>query len=137
MSFAQGSGPPASAKQLSYLLALVQAAGHDGFRDARYSLGLTQRQAGGKFSIKEASELIEQLTGASSGKDDEPTAAVPARVVAKQTERAVASEVKAEREAERAAARLAYRQAEVLGGIPADMLATELERRGWTCTAPE
>ena len=68
MAFAGGSAPPASAKQLDYLLALVRKAGHDGFRDARHPLGLTQRQAAGKFSRTEASELIEQLAG---GADDE------------------------------------------------------------------
>jgi MoxR-like ATPase len=135
MSFAQGSGPPASAKQMSYLLSLLQASGHQSFRDARYPLGLTQRQAGGKFSTKEASALIDQLAGTSREADDEATAPQGSPRAAKVVDPTV--EVRAEREAERAAARLAYRQAEVLGGIPADMLAIELERRGWTCSPPE
>ena len=61
MAFGQQSGPPASHKQLQYLEALLRKAGHDGFRDARGPLGLTQRQAGGKFTKDEASTLIDQL----------------------------------------------------------------------------
>ena len=55
----QPSGPPASAKQVQQLLSLVRAAGHVDFRDARGALGLTQRQAGGKFSRDEAEVLCE------------------------------------------------------------------------------
>ena len=78
MSFGQSNGPAASAKQLQYLEALVAKAGYDSFREARHPLGLTQRQAGGKFSTFEASALIEQLlaspTGAAEGAsvDDDP-----------------------------------------------------------------
>ena len=61
MPFGQQSGPPASHKQLQYLEALVRKAGHDGFRDARGPLGLTQRQAGGKFTRDEADAYIAQL----------------------------------------------------------------------------
>jgi hypothetical protein len=131
MSFGQTSGPPASSKQVDYLLALVKKAGHDGFRDARGPLGLTQRQGNGKFTRTEASALIDRLLeesgeggsggsggsgdgglfggGGSRGGDLVPTAA----------ER---------REAE---------QAEVLRGMPAGLLAAELERRGWAVSRPE
>jgi hypothetical protein len=61
MAFGQQSGPPATAKQVQELLALVQAAGHIDFRDARGAMGLTQRQAGGKFTRDEADALIAQL----------------------------------------------------------------------------
>ena len=61
MSFGRQSGPPASAKQVKYLLSLIEKDGHTGFRDARGPLGLTQRQAGGKFTKGEASELIDRL----------------------------------------------------------------------------
>ena len=74
VSFGQQSGPPASAKQLSYLLSLVKKAGYEGFRDARHPLGLTQRQAGGKFTGKEASELIDRLLSAESTARPMPTA---------------------------------------------------------------
>lgn len=63
MSFAQQAGPPASDKQLQYLLALVQKSGYTDFREARHPLSLTQRQARGRFTRREASELIEQLLG--------------------------------------------------------------------------
>jgi hypothetical protein len=63
MAFGQQSGPPATNKQVQALLALVQDAGHTDFRDARGALGLTQRQAGGKFTRDEADALIEQLEG--------------------------------------------------------------------------
>ncbi|MFZ8947853.1 MAG: hypothetical protein ACO20T_03285 [Ilumatobacteraceae bacterium] len=67
MAFGQPQGPPASKRQLDRLLDLVIAAGHDGFRDARGPLGLTQRQANGKFTRDEADELIEQLETGVSG----------------------------------------------------------------------
>ncbi len=73
MAFGQSSGPQASAKQMQYLEALLGKAGFATFREARHPLGLTQRQAGGKFSTNEASALIEQLlaspTAASQGAD--------------------------------------------------------------------
>ena len=47
MAFGQQAGPPATARQVSELLDLVQQAGHADFRDARGALGLTQRQAAG------------------------------------------------------------------------------------------
>ena len=71
VSFGQQSGPPASAKQLSYLLSLVKKAGFEGFRDARHPLGLTQRQAGGKFTGKEASALIDRLLGGEADGDED------------------------------------------------------------------
>ena len=124
MSFGRQSGPPASAKQVSYLLALVEKAGHTGFRDARGPLGLTQRQAGGKFTKNEASALIDRLlagegTAGSDGADG--TAG----------ERAAATA-----EYDSAAERLEAEQAAILRGMPAGLLAAELERRGWTVTSP-
>lgn len=61
MSFGQQSGPPATARQVQELLGLVQEAGHTDFRDARGAMGLTQRQAAGKFTRDEADALIAQL----------------------------------------------------------------------------
>jgi hypothetical protein len=110
MAFGQQSGPPASSKQVQYLLALVQKAGHTGFRDARGPLGLTQRQAGGKFTGSEASALIDRLL---SGDDEGPTG----------IELSAAERLDNERES-------------VLRGMPAGLLASELERRGWTVTPP-
>ena len=66
MSFGQPSGPPATARQLRELLELLQAAGYEGFRDARGPLGFSQRQGNGKFTRAEAEALIEQLQGEST-----------------------------------------------------------------------
>ena len=61
MAFGQQSGPPATHRQMQDLLELVTGAGHEDLRDARGPLGLTQRQANGKFTRDEADALIEQL----------------------------------------------------------------------------
>ena len=61
MAFAKLSGQPASGRQVQQLAALIVAAGHADFRDARGPLGLTQRQAGGKFTSEEADAFIAQL----------------------------------------------------------------------------
>ena len=61
MAFRQQIGPPASAKQVQQLLALLEVAGYDDFRSARGPLRLTQRQGLGKFTNAEAVVLIEQL----------------------------------------------------------------------------
>jgi hypothetical protein len=102
MAFGQPSGPPASARQMQELLALLQDAGHDGFRDARGPLGFTQRQAAGKFTRDEAAALIERL------QDGAPTE--PA-VRLSPAERAVQH-------------------------LPTEVLAAELQRRGWIVAEP-
>jgi hypothetical protein len=114
MSFGS-TAPPASAKQVAYLLSLVKNAGHDGFRDARGPLGLTQRQSAGKFSRVEASTLIDLLVNGEEGGDVPPHAAPTGEVIS-------------------ATQRLALDRAELLRGMPADLLAAELERRGWGVT---
>jgi hypothetical protein len=105
-------GPPATAKQLAYLLALLQKEGYATFRDARRAYGLAQRQAGGKFSGKEASALIDHLVNG--------TVPEPGR-----------------KETDEALERLRTSQSTVLRGMQADLMAAELERRGWTVTPPE
>ena len=55
------SGPPASTKQIAYLASLLEKVGYASFREARHPFGLNQRQAGGKFTVQEASGLIDQL----------------------------------------------------------------------------
>lgn len=118
MAFGQQSGPPASHKQLQYLESLLQKAGHNGFRDARGPLGLTQRQAGGKFTRDEASTLIDQLLA------EDPEVEAPigrGQPTLEQTS---------------AADRLEGERVQVLRGMPASLLAEELERRGWTVQGP-
>jgi len=148
MAFGQQSGPPASAKQMKYLLSLVQEAGHEGFRDARHPLDLTQRQAGGKFTTREASELIDRLVAGEFGDPtddgpppsagrDEPAGRDPATIRtwgARTSGRS--SDARADAAAARAKQRLDDQRGELLAGMPADDLVAELERRGWTCAPP-
>src|SRR3954452_14169237 len=118
MAFGQQSGPPATHKQLQYLESLIQKAGHDGFRDARHPLGLTQRQAGGKFTRDEASALIDQLLQADPDQDAPIGGRAPSM------------------EADRAEQQLERQRVQALQGMPADLLADELRRRGWSVTEP-
>jgi hypothetical protein len=128
MAFGQSSGPPATAQQLALLVELLGRAGYDGLREARHPFGLTQRQAGGKFTRDEATELIERLTAA----EDVRTAAAPAedapraRATAKPTPAAAPSTRTAPADAIEASLRK----------LPDERLARELIRRGWTCTPP-
>jgi hypothetical protein len=108
MAFGQQSGPPASNTQVRDLLELLREAGHTDFRDARGPMGFSQRQAGGKFTRAEADELIEKLRSASDGEGD------PAPVVAE---------------------RLSPRD-QSLRKMPDEVLAKELDRRGWIVIAP-
>jgi hypothetical protein len=108
MAFGQQSGPPASAKRVRELLDLLKEAGHSDFRDARGPMGFTQRQAAGKFSRDEADAFIAQLLDAES--DGSVAIAAPA-----------------------------WRQSaqeKVLSALPAQQLADELRRRGWTAIEP-
>ena len=115
MAFGQSSGPPASAKQLAYLASLLEEAGHGSFREARHPLDLTQRQAGGKFTGREASELIDRLLANDVG---DP------------------SGDRSSKAAERATRRLDEERAAVVSGMPAEVMVMELERRGWVCSPP-
>jgi hypothetical protein len=119
MSFGQ-TAPPATAKQVQYLLSLVQKAGHTDFRDARGPLGLTQRQASGKFSRSEASALIDRLLAADDGTDGGDGGSSLSGIGAQVS----------------AADRLEAERASILRGMPAGLLAGELERRGWRVTPP-
>jgi len=110
MPFGQSPGPPASRRQVETLAELVRAAGHADFRDARGPLGLNQRQAGGRFTRDEAEELIARLeAGAAAG---EPVETTP-----------------------RAGAPMPHRSP--LAGIADDVLAAELQRRGWIVVEPD
>jgi hypothetical protein len=109
MAFGQQAGPPATHRQLQELLELLQAAGHEGFRDARGPMGFTQRQGGGKFTRDEADALIAQLQEAAESGDAPAPAAPTARLSA--AEQAVRA-------------------------MPAELLAAELQRRGWAVMEP-
>jgi len=110
MAFGQQSGPPASARQVQELLALLRDAGHDGFRDARGPMGFTQRQAAGKFTRDEATAFVARLQDAESAGDTAVAAPAPA--------------------ARPSATDQALRRA------TAEQLAAELQRRGWVVLEP-
>ena len=138
MSFGQPSGPPATARQLRDLTALVEAAGHTGFRDARGPLGLNQRQAGGRFTRDEAEELIVRLEAEAEGSDgdgahdgpdlppDRPRAD-PAAPPSDPTPSASTRPPAASRR---------QSLARQLERVPEDLLVDELRRRGWSVTPP-
>lgn len=120
MAFGKETGYPASHRQVQQLTDLIVAAGHADFRDARGALGLTQRQAGGKFTRDEADALIERLEAdaevtRAGSEGVEPTPPPPALPPVSR------------RDAERAAA---------LRKMPDALLAAELQRRGWIVVEP-
>jgi hypothetical protein len=108
MAFGQQSGPPATARRVRELLALLQSAGHTDFRDARGPMGFTQRQAAGKFTRDEADAFIDQLQRAGETGRDATGPPTPRPTAAQQR----------------------------LRGVPAEQLAAELQRRGWVVMAP-
>jgi len=113
MAFGQQSGPPATARQVNELLALLQDAGHLDFRDARGPMGFSQRQAGGRFTRDEADAFIAQLQGEAdvqAGRGAEVSTTDPAPRL-----------TKVER---------------LLRPIPDEALAAELQRRGWVVMEP-
>lgn len=120
MPFGQTSGPPASNKQLALLSSLLATAGYDDFRSARHAFGLTQRQAGGRFSVAEASALIDRLQGTETG---EAPAPFGSGAVGAGRQGAGRDDLRDTREA-------------VLRGMPAELLAEELERRSWVVIPP-
>ena len=122
MPFGQPSGPPASRRQVETLTALVRAAGHTDFRDARGPLGLTQRQAGGRFTRDEADALIARLEA-----DAEVEVASPPAAGTDEAVEASRRTVTSRRDAE-----LVNR----LHRVPAELLAAELQRRGWVVMEP-
>jgi len=122
MAFGQHSGPPASAKQIQEITDLLAGAGYDSLREARHIYGLTQRQAGGRFTRAEADELIARLL-AGEGELD--------------VDRAVEVMAASADGAERAARRAAAKQAELVASLPDELLADELTRRGWVCIPGE
>ena len=120
MAFGQSAGPPASRHQVETLEQLVRAAGHTDFRDARGPLGLNQRQAGGRFTRDEADALISRLEteAETAPATDATSAARPPRARTP------------------AASRRDAEVANSLHRVPAELLAAELQRRGWVVMEP-
>lgn len=131
MAFGQTSGPPANQRQLDRLGELLVERGFDTFREARHRLGLTQRQANGRFTVQEADELIERLD---AGAQVEESWAIVAGVedLTKGPGEGTAGSAFAERVAERKR----QEHARAMLDIPDDALADELARRGWCCIPP-
>lgn len=131
MAFGQASGPPASARQIDAVAALLCQQGYDSFREARHPFGLTQRQANGKFTVDEANALQERLeamtTVAATGDGSDPVDSLHV------TGAAVPSSSAARTKAEE---RRRERDAEVIAAMDAEALADELTRRGWCCIPP-
>jgi hypothetical protein len=123
MAFGQQSGPPATHRQIQDLLVLLQEAGHSDFRDARGPMGFTQRQGNGKFTRDEADAFIAQLTEEAEGAVGDPA------VDGSPSPRPPRGPVTA---AERAAAA----QAREIHKYPSDLLAAELQGRGWAVIEP-
>ena len=121
MAFGQSAGPPASRRQVETLEQLVRAAGHTDFRDARGPLGLNQRQAGGRFTRDEADALITRLET-----EAETAPAIDADPSAARTPKARTP----------AASRRDAELANSLHRVPAELLAAELQRRGWVVMEP-
>lgn len=116
MAFGQQSGPPASHRQVQTINELIVAAGHSDLRDARGPLQLTQRQAGGKFTRDEAGALIARLE-AEAEAENGSSAEAPPRTVARRPAPAPAPKISLRR-------------------VPDEVLAAELQRRGWIVVAP-
>jgi hypothetical protein len=153
MAIHAGDGPPASSKQVQYLLKLLQQSGYQSFRDARRTYGLTQRQASGRFTVGEASALIDQVksTRPANAADTPDT---PGREAADLMSGSVPESPRVGRNPQTFGRRLretfgrfdAPQTAtatssegpwmEIIRGIPATELACELERRGWQVTPP-
>ena len=113
MALNRSSGPPANRRQLEHLLELLIAAGYEGFRDARGPMGFTQRQGNGHFTREEADAFIAEL----EGDDHDPSApsGTPSNATA-------APRLSSEERAARA--------------LSAEVLAAELQRRGWVVMEP-
>jgi hypothetical protein len=123
MAFGQAAGPQATSQQVRALSALLEAAGHSDFRDARGPLGLNQRQAGGKFTRDEADELIARLEAEAESAQLTEMAEAASPPPARRTP----SPASDRRDAERIRA---------LSKFTDQVLAAELQRRGWVVMEP-
>lgn len=130
MAFGQASGPPATHRQLGELLTLLNDAGHTDFRDARGPMGFTQRQGNGKFTRDEADAFIEQLMAeAEAGDAGDAATDAPGRAERPAATRAPRAPVTAAERKVAAQRREAHK-------MPSDVLAAELQQRGWAVIEP-
>ncbi len=137
MAFGQSLGPPAGQRQVNRLLELLNESGHSDFRDARGPLDLTQRQAAGKFTRDEADALIELLETELEQQRPDASDACSSPEVHGSTE--IASSTTATPPAPRRISRDERRAKEAqrtLRDVSDEVLATELQRRGWVVMEP-
>jgi hypothetical protein len=132
MAFGQASGPPAPAKLVAQLEAQLNQHGFASFKEARHPFGLTQRQAAGKFTSAEANELIERLVA-----QDEVRAAEPERARTAPDRPAPTGRGARPRATAPPSPRDLAKEEELVTGLTADVMATELTNRGWCCIPPE
>lgn len=113
------------------LLELVVAAGHADFRDARGPLQLSQRQAAGKFTRDEADLFINRLVAESEARD-QGAAGTEVRPEAPSSTRDLGRSpaVPTPRRPKAAA------KAPSLEGVASEVLAAELQSRGWVVLEP-
>jgi hypothetical protein len=126
MAFGQANGYPATRSQMEQLTDLILGAGHTDFRDARGPLGLTQRQAEGKFTRDEADELIQRLEAEADG-TGEPDAPEPSKLESRNPTGPGRTG---------GARSGATQTAKGLAQIPSERLAAELQSRGWIVVEP-
>ena len=137
MAFGQAAGPPAHARQIDELTALLARAGFESVREARHPFGLNQRQAAGRFTVGEADELIERLRAAEvvAGEADAGGGA-PSSVHRESSAAPAASPAPPAGSSTAGPSSGKRRGATTLRQVDAGVLAAELERRGWCCIPP-
>lgn len=133
MAFGQPAGPPATGKQIQQLLALLNAAGHSDFRDARGPMGFNQRQAGGKFTRDEAEAYIAQLEAEAEGGSGAAAEAESAGQSIDTVRSSAAPSVTPRPKGD--TGKITNAEA-ALRKYPANLLAAELQRRGWVVMEP-
>lgn len=121
MAFGQPAGPPANARLVEELRALLSAAGHTDFRDARGPMGFNQRQANGKFTRDEAEAFIAQLQAAADSQSAPVDAEAPRLAIPMAQHRVQQKPAKPVADLKR---------------VPSEALAGELQLRGWIVVAP-
>lgn len=128
MAFGQSAGPAATGRQVKELLELLNNLGHADFRDARGPMGFNQRQAGGRFTAEEATELIDELQAAEhEAQQEAPTAPAKKKPKAK---------AGAESKSVKPVSDLTDHE-KAIRTAPTKWLVLEVRRRGWTVTKPK
>ncbi len=140
MSFGQSAGPPATQRQITTLLSLLNDMGHVDFRDARGPMGFNQRQAGGRFTRDEADTLIDKLTEEADTRElldalGDELARDPE--VENEERKRTASSVPNRRKTPRTTTQPRVQPpSRAVRQIPTEVLAAELQRRGWAVIEP-